>query len=222
MTSAKNPLTLDIPEEPIYLDADATRLAQVVTNILNNAAQYSPAGSPISVGVQLDGEVVRIDIADAGVGIAREALSRIFEMFTRVGRETRGAYAGLGVGLNLARRLVEMHGGQLVASSEGLGKGSHFLITLPLAEPKAVEHTPDDLRPPGTARGAVRVLLVDDNVDAAASLSLLLQLGGHTTQVAHSGPEALRLADEFKPEIVLVDARATRHERLRGGARNSC
>lgn len=205
MTSAKNPLTLDIPEEPIYLDADATRLAQVVTNILNNAAQYSPAGSPISVGVQLDGEVVRIDIADAGVGIAREALSRIFEMFTRVGRETRGAYAGLGVGLNLARRLVEMHGGQLVASSEGLGKGSHFLITLPLAEPKAVEHTPDDLRPPGAARGAVRVLLVDDNVDAAASLSLLLQLGGHTTQVAHSGPEALRLADEFKPEIVLLD-----------------
>ena len=205
MTSAKNPLTLDIPEEPIYLDADATRLAQVVTNILNNAAQYSPAGSPISVGVQLDGEVVRIDIADAGVGIAREALSRIFEMFTRVGRETRGAYAGLGVGLNLARRLVEMHGGQLVASSEGLGKGSHFLITLPLAEPKAVERTPDDLRPPGAARGAVRVLLVDDNVDAAASLSLLLQLGGHTTQVAHSGPEALRLADEFKPEIVLLD-----------------
>jgi PAS domain S-box-containing protein len=205
MTSAKNPLTLDIPKEPIYLYADATRLAQVVTNILNNAVQFSPAGSPISVRVELDGETIRIDIADAGVGIAREALNRIFEMFTRVGRATSGAHAGLGIGLNLARRLVEMHGGQLVASSEGRGKGSHFLITLPLAEPKAVEDTPENLPAPQAARGAVRVLLVDDNVDATASLSLLLQLGGHTTQVAHSGIEALRLVAEFKPEIVLLD-----------------
>jgi PAS domain S-box-containing protein len=205
MRSAKNPLTLDIPKVPIYLYADATRLAQAFTNILNNAAQYSPAGSPISVHVELDSETVRIDIADAGMGIARETLNRIFDMFTRVGRETSGAHAGLGIGLNLARRLVEMHGGHLVASSEGLGKGSHFLITLPLAEPKAGEHSPEDLRPLEAARDAVRVLIVDDNVDAAASLSLLLQLGGHTTRVAHSGPEALRVAAEFKPDIVLLD-----------------
>jgi PAS domain S-box-containing protein len=203
-TSAKNPLDLDIPKEPIYLHADETRLAQVFTNILNNAAQYSPAGSPISVRVELDSESVRIDIADAGVGIAREALNRIFDMFTRVGRETAGAHTGLGIGLNLARRLVEMHGGRLVASSEGLGKGSHFLITLPLAA-SMPEHTSEDLRPPEIARGVVRILLVDDNVDAVASLSLLLQLGGHTTQVAHNGPEALRLAAEFKPDIVLLD-----------------
>jgi PAS domain S-box-containing protein len=205
MTRAKNPLTLDIPKEPIYVHADPTHLAQVFTNILNNAVQYSPAGSPISVRVEIHRETVRIDIADAGVGIAREALNHIFEMFTRVGREISGAYAGLGIGLNLARRLVEMHGGRLVASSEGRGKGSHFLITLPLAESQTVEHTPEDLPPPETARSAVRVLLVDDNVDAAASLSLLLQLSGHTTQVAHSGPEALRLAAEFKPDIVLLD-----------------
>jgi PAS domain S-box-containing protein len=205
MTSTKNPLDLDIPQEPIYLQADATRLAQVFTNILNNAAQYSPAGSPISVRVERDSETVRIDIADTGAGIAREALSRIFDMFTRVGRETAGANAGLGIGLNLARRLVDMHGGQLVASSEGLGKGSHFLITLPLDTRKATEHTSKDLRPSAAAQGAARILLVDDNVDAAASLSLLLQLGGHTTQVAHTGPEALRLAAEFKPDIVLLD-----------------
>jgi PAS domain S-box-containing protein len=205
MTSGKNPLALDIPKEPIYLHADATRLAQVFTNILNNAVQYSPAGSPISVRVELDGETVRIDLADAGVGIAREALNRIFEMFTRVGRETSRTHAGLGIGLNLARRLVEMHDGQLVASSEGRGKGSHFLITLPLADPKTVEPASEDPRPPQAPRGAVRVLLVDDNVDATASLSLLLQLGGHTTQVAHSGIEALRLVAEFKPEIVLLD-----------------
>jgi PAS domain S-box-containing protein len=205
MRSAKNTLTLDIPKVPIYLYADATRLAQAFTNILNNAAQYSPAGSPISVNVELDSKTVRIDIADAGVGIARETLNRIFDMFTRVGRETAGAHAGLGIGLNLARRLVEMHGGHLVASSEGLGKGSHFLIALPLAEPKKVERSPGDLRPPEAPRGAVRVLIVDDNVDAAATLSLLLQLGGHTTRVAYTGSEALRLAAEFKPDIVLLD-----------------
>ena len=205
MTNAKIPLTLDIQEEPIYLQADATRLAQVFTNILNNAVQYSPAGSPISVRIELDGDTVRIDIADTGVGIAREALNRIFDMFTQVGRETPRANAGLGIGLNLARRLVEMHGGHLIASSEGLGKGSRFLITLPLAGPKTMEHTPGDLRALEAARSTSRVLLVDDNVDAAASLSLLLQLGGHITQVAHSGPEALRLAAEFNPDIVLLD-----------------
>jgi len=205
MTDAKNPLNLDIPKEPIYLYADATRLTQVFTNILNNAAQYSPTGSPISVRVELDIETVRIDIADSGVGIAPEALNRIFDMFTRVGRETGGANAGLGVGLNLARRLVEMHEGRLVASSEGLGKGSHFLITLPLSGPKVMERTNKDLPPSEAARDATRILLVDDNVDAAASLSLLLQLGGHITQIAHDGPEALRLAAEFKPDIVLLD-----------------
>jgi len=205
MTGAKHPLTLDVPEEPIYLNADATRLAQVFTNILNNAVQFSAAGSPICVRVELDVEAVRIDIADSGVGIAREALNRVFEMFTRVGRETSGAHAGLGIGLNLARRLVEMHGGKLVASSEGPGKGSHFLMTLPLAEPWATEHVAEDLRPPKAAPSAVRVLLVDDNVDAVASLSLLLQLGAHTTQVAHTGAEALRLVAEFKPDIVLLD-----------------
>jgi CheY-like chemotaxis protein len=157
------------------------------------------------VRVELDGKTVRIDIADAGMGIARETLNRIFDMFTRVGRESPGAHAGLGIGLNLARRLVEMHGGRIIASSEGLGKGSHFLITLPLAEPKAVEHPREDHRSPEVAQGAVRVLIVDDNVDAAASLSLLLQLGGHTTRVAHSGSEALRVAAEFKPGIVLMD-----------------
>jgi signal transduction histidine kinase/ActR/RegA family two-component response regulator len=205
LTSGKNPLNFDIPKEPIYLHADETRLAQAFTNILNNAAQYSAAGSPISVRAELDSATVRIDIADAGVGIAREALDRIFDMFTRVGRETASANAGLGIGLNLARRLIEMHGGHLVASSAGLGQGSHFLTTLPLAEPNAVEHTPEDLRPAGAVRSAVRILLVDDNVDAAASLSLLRQLGGHITQVAHNGPEALRLAAEFKPDVVLLD-----------------
>jgi len=206
MTSAKNSLALDIPEAPLYLEADATRLTQVFTNILNNATQYSAAGGPISVRVEIGTAQVRIDIADSGVGIAAAALNRIFEMFTRVGREAKNTHAGLGIGLNLARRLVEMHGGELVATSEGLGKGSHFLVSLPLAEPAQDDSATLKALPlDGNKRDAVRALLVDDNMDAAASLSLLLQLGGHTTVLAHDGPEALRIATEFKPDIVLLD-----------------
>ena len=107
-------------------------MTQALTNILNNAAQYSTAGSPISVRVETRHEDVRIDIADAGIGIAREALNRIFDMFTQVGRDAGRSHAGLGIGLSLARRWVEMHEGELVATSEGAGRGSHFLITLPL------------------------------------------------------------------------------------------
>ncbi|MDP9090005.1 MAG: ATP-binding protein [Pseudomonadota bacterium] len=202
--TTNNAITLEGPIEPLFLQADATRLTQVFTNILNNAAQNSAAGAPITVRVESDGTQVRIDIADTGVGIAREALNRIFDMFTRVGRDAKSTHAGLGIGLNLARRLVELHDGQLVASSEGLGKGSHFLISLPLPEAALGEATtkaaPDeDSRTPG------RALIVDDNVDAAVTLSLLLQLGGHTTALAHDGPEALKVAAQFKPDIVLLD-----------------
>jgi len=206
LTSAtQNTLTLDVPIEPLYLEADATRLTQVFTNILNNAAQNSAAGSPISMHVEIVDAQVRIDIADAGVGIAREALNRIFDMFTRVGRDGKKAHAGLGIGLNLARRLVELHDGELIAESEGLGKGSNFQITLPLAPVQEESVRGEELAPDSNKRGRVRALLVDDNVDAASSLSLLLQLAGHDVCVAHDGPEALKLASDFKPDIVLLD-----------------
>jgi PAS domain S-box-containing protein len=206
MAATKNSLTLETPEEPLYLQADVTRLTQVFTNILNNAARYTPAGGRVSVRVERLGERVLIDIADSGVGIDREALKRIFDMFTRVGRETPGTHAGLGIGLHLARRLVEMHAGELVATSEGIGKGSHFLVTLPLVETVAPgSNTAEGLPPEQTTRGAVRALIVDDNADAAATLSLLLELGGHTTSIAYTGPDALRIATEFKPDIVLLD-----------------
>jgi len=206
LTSAtQNTLTLDVPIEPLYLEADATRLTQVFTNILNNAAQNSAAGSPISMHVEIVDAQVRIDIADAGVGIAQEALNRIFDMFTRVGRDGKKAYAGLGIGLNLARRLVELHDGELIAKSEGLGKGSNFQITLPLAPVQEESVSGEEFAPDSNKRGRVRALLVDDNVDAASSLSLLLQLAGHDVCVAHDGPEALKLASDFKPDIVLLD-----------------
>jgi CheY-like chemotaxis protein len=172
---------------------------------LNNAAQNSAAGSPISMHVEIVDAQVRIDIADAGVGIAREALNRIFDMFTRVGRDEKKPHAGLGIGLNLARRLVELHDGELIAKSEGLGKGSNFQITLPLAPVQEESVSAEELAPDSNKRGTVRALLVDDNVDAASSLSLLLQLAGHDICIAHDGPEALKLASDFKPDIVLLD-----------------
>ena len=201
----RNALILEIPAESIYLQGDATRLAQVFTNLLNIAAQYSSPGDPISVRVKADGATAEIDIADAGAGISAQALTSIFEMFTRVGRSEHGMHGGLGIGLHLARRLVEMHGGRLVASSEGLGKGSHFLVTLPLTESIDEEQMCEDRQASAGAPSSARVLLVDDNVDAAVSLSLLLQLGGHTTQVAHGGSEALQRVGEFKPDLVLLD-----------------
>lgn len=204
-TTNKNALSLVLPAESMYLDADPIRLTQVFTNLLNNAAQYSVAGDPITVRAESDQSTVRIDIADTGVGIAREALNRIFDLFTRVGRDSTTPSAGLGIGLNLARRLVEMHGGQLVASSEGLGRGSRFLVTLPLAEEAdTVSSAAEGDRPTRTAN-PVRALIVDDNIDAAATLSLLLQLAGHTTATAHNGLQALQTAAEFKPDVVLLD-----------------
>jgi PAS domain S-box-containing protein len=206
MASAQNSLTLDVPEERIYLHADATRLTQVFTNILNNAAQFSAPAGPISLRAEIDGQVLRIDIADTGVGIARDALNRIFEMFTRVGRDTDRKHAGLGIGLNIARRLVEMHGGTLVATSEGRGRGSHFVVSLPLGEPARGEAAPaESVSPQPELPGKVRALIVDDNTDAAASLGLLLDLGGHTTCIVHNGPDALKVVAEFKPDVVLLD-----------------
>lgn len=189
----QNPLKLELPAAPLYLHADTTRLTQVFTNILNNAAQYNAAAGPITVRVDCDGSTVRIDIADAGVGIAREALNRIFDMFTRAGRDSRKPHGGLGIGLNLARRLVEMHDGQLVASSEGLGRGSHFVITLPLSDQNEESTAATSERTEQKTRSPVRALIVDDNIDAAVSLSLCCNWLGippvsRTTVRRHSKP----------------------------------
>jgi PAS domain S-box-containing protein len=200
----KNTLTLDLPGESPVLQGDTMRLTQVFTNVLNNASQYSARGGPISVRVESSDGLTRIEIADAGVGIAGDALNRIFDMFTRVGHDAKYIHAGLGIGLNRSRRLVEMHGGQLVAASEGLEKGSRFLITLPLPE-AAPKESASNAPPTEARREPIRALIVDDNVDAAGSLSLLLQLGGHAICTAYNGADALILAPEFKPDIVLLD-----------------
>lgn len=205
MTAANNPLTADMPKEPFFLHADGTRLTQVFTNLLTNASQYSAAGDPITLSTVSDGVHVQVDIADRGIGIGPEAIDQIFEMFTAVGRNANGSCAGLGIGLNLARRLVELHDGTLIATSEGLGHGSHFLVKLPLAEPTTGDWSRLASHPNSDTKRAIRALIVDDNVDAAESLSLLLKYEGHSTAIANNGLEVLGKLPEFKPDIVLLD-----------------
>jgi PAS domain S-box-containing protein len=201
-------LNVDVPDEPLQLDVDPTRMAQVLSNLLNNAAKYTPNGGRIELSARCDGNDVLISVTDTGVGIPAESLASVFEMFSQIGQNKDRAQGGLGIGLTLARRLVELHGGQLLASSEGSGKGSRFTVRLPLASDDSAEWlVAGGNRSAANAgrAGGVRVLIVDDNVDAAESLSVLLEIGGHAARIANDGYRALLLAQEFRPQIVFLD-----------------
>ena len=200
----RHELHVDLPDEPLVLNADPTRLAQVVSNLLNNAAKYTPAGGRIALAAHREGGEVVVRISDNGIGIAPESLSLVFEMFTQASGSAYRVQGGLGIGLSLVRRLVELHGGTVSASSEGEGRGSSFTVRLPLAGADALPATRESGRPPGPARG-LRVLVVDDNIDAAESLSALLQMAGHEVTVARDGAEGLARAAEMHPEAVFLD-----------------
>jgi PAS domain S-box-containing protein len=199
-------LEVTLPDESVQLYADATRLAQVVSNLLNNAAKYTPHGGRIALSTRREGDRVVISVADTGIGIAREALPEVFEMFTQVGRTRDRSQGGLGIGLALVRRLVELHGGRVTAVSPGEGEGSTFTVRLPLLEePQTPAHAPAPVSCADANARALRVLVVDDNADAAESLASLLELSGHETRVANDGEQAVRAAHEFHPEIVFLD-----------------
>ncbi len=197
-------LSVELPSKPIYVDADPVRLAQVLSNLLNNAAKYTNRGGHIQFSAQANDDDIQIIVLDDGIGIAEDMLPEIFDMFTQVDYSLERAHAGLGVGLALSRRLVELHGGTLEASSDGVGHGSRFVVTLKLA---AV--TEDN----GEHRGAEgeneershRVLLVDDNVDFVATMSTLLSTMGHQVRMVHNGIDALDVAGEFAPEFAFLD-----------------
>ncbi|HYC47461.1 MAG TPA: ATP-binding protein [Burkholderiales bacterium] len=196
-------LTVRLPLRPIHVDADVTRLAQVFANLLNNAAKYTERGGRISVTAACEGNALVVRVADTGFGISEDVLPRIFDMFTQADDTMRRSQGGLGVGLTLAKRLVEMHGGEISARSEGPGKGSEFIVRLPLAEQPAAAPAPATS---GPAVGASRrVLIVDDNADSARSLEILLGLAGHIVRSAHDGAEALVAAAEFRPDVILLD-----------------
>lgn len=197
-------VSVDMPPAPITLFADGTRLAQVFSNLLDNAAKYTPAGGQITVQVRCSAHGVVVSFIDSGIGLAPEALQPIFDMFTHVGRDANGLQQGLGIGLNLVRRLVEMHGGEVTASSDGLGKGSEFQVALPLDLDQGEVGDIPSVRPTRPVQ-PIRVLIVDDNVDAASTLSMLLQSEHHRIETAFSGQQGLEMVADFKPDIVFLD-----------------
>jgi PAS domain S-box-containing protein len=203
----RHELAVELPPEPLELEADVTRMVQVLSNLLNNAAKYTPAGGRITLSAwREDGHAV-IAVADSGIGIPSASIGSVFEMFTQVRGSLDRAQGGLGIGLSLVRRLVELHGGRVSAFSGGRGRGSTFTVRLPLrpGTPHAPAPVDEQGAQPGGPGGPLRVLVVDDNLDAADSLVALLEILGHTTTVAHDGPQGLDAARTFVPDLVLLD-----------------
>ena len=203
----RHALSLDLPAEPLWLDADPARIAQVIGNLLNNAARYTPVGGTVDVGARRVGDELVLAIADSGIGIPGEALGGIFEMFTQVGRHAEREHGGLGIGLALVRRLVELHGGSVEVQSAGPGHGTTVQVRLPLAAPLQAEgeRTTDRPAPAPQARRCRRILVVDDNRDAAESLAVILRLSGHRVEVAYDGWQAIEAARALQPELVFLD-----------------
>ena len=200
----RHEITVSLPPEPIFLYADAARLEQVLVNLLTNAAKYTDQGGRIWLSIEQEKNAVVIKVRDTGIGIAPELLPRIFELFTQAERSLDRSQGGLGIGLCLVQRLVELHGGTVTVHSV-LGHGSEFVVRLPVT-PTVLPALPtpalDTVQPPANSR---RVLVVDDNVDAAQSLALLLEMSGHEVKLAYDGLSAVAAAIAYQPEVVLLD-----------------
>lgn len=198
-------LTVEVPQEPIWLDADLTRLHQIIGNLVTNANKYTEPGGRLMVRVDTEGGFGRVVVRDTGIGIEPEFLPSIFDLFTQNDRSLVRSEGGLGIGLTMVERLVELHGGTVTAHSDGPHQGSEFVVRLPLAP------NPDAIPPlllRGTASAAPgprRILVVDDNRDAAETLGELLRLWGHSVTVVHDGPSAIKQAADEVPEVVVLD-----------------
>jgi PAS domain S-box-containing protein len=205
ITAAGHQLAVSLPTQPLTINADPVRLAQIISNLLNNSAKYTEAGGQIWLTVRRHDNTVSISVRDSGMGIPPEMLPHVFQLFTQVDRHARRAQGGLGIGLALVKSLTEMHGGEVSASSPGLGHGSEFVVRLPLAaEPRHTNAPWPEVRP-RTAVTPHRVLVVDDNRDAAMSMCMLLKFLGTDVRAAFNGPEALAAMAEYKPAVVLLD-----------------
>lgn len=206
--AAGHRLSLDLPGDPVLLDVDPTRIAQVLGNLLNNAAKYTPARGHVQLRAALQGDaLLRIEVEDDGLGIPPHMLDDIFELFTQVGGVPEQSQGGLGIGLSLARRLIELHGGSIRAHSAGAGCGSLFTVELPLPPPSPVPSHPANVGSAALNEQARqrRILVVDDNVDAAESLQMLLSLGGHDVHIVHTGTDALAAVLSHAPDLVFLD-----------------
>jgi CheY-like chemotaxis protein/nitrogen-specific signal transduction histidine kinase len=207
LESRQQHLRVDLPTVPVWLYVDSRRIVQVFAGILNNSSKFSHVGAEIRVNATEDEKCLVISISDDGAGISEEVLPQVFDRFTRNASGTRDAHIGLGIGMTLAKRLVELHGGQIAVHSDGPGEGSTFVVQLNLAHVQAVRAAPSATESvvSDPARSSARVLIVDDNRDAAQSLALMLDLEGHEVRTAADGLEALEVAEVFRPKVVLLD-----------------
>ncbi|HJU74976.1 MAG TPA: response regulator [Gemmatimonadaceae bacterium] len=197
-------LTVDVPESGLVMEGDATRLTQVFANLLHNASKFTDRGGTLAIKATRTGSDVEVTVTDNGEGIQTELLAGIFEMFSQADRSLERRHGGLGIGLTMAKRLVEMHGGSIVAKSDGLGKGSEFSVRLPLATGVAVpEQRPVSGKWPAVVTR--RILVADDNPDSLESLALVLRLKGNDVRTASDGMRAIAEADAFQPDVILLD-----------------
>jgi PAS domain S-box-containing protein len=204
----KHKLTVNLPPRPVRLNGDIIRLAQVISNLLSNAAKYTDEGGAIRLTAEAVNDEVVVRVEDDGAGVPAEDLPRIFDLFIQADRSLDRAQGGLGIGLTLARGVVEMHGGRIEAFSDGPGRGSEFVARFPALADAPGEACESSVAVKGDETGAsktCRVLVVDDSVDSAESLSVALALEGHKTKTAHDGPSALELARAFRPQVTLLD-----------------
>jgi PAS domain S-box-containing protein len=200
---AGHELTIALPPQPVELDADPTRLAQVFLNLLNNAAKYTERGGRIRLAVERQDKQITVSVTDTGIGMAPDALVSIFDMFHQAEHSLEKSRGGLGIGLTLVKRLVEMHGGHIEARSAGLGMGSEFVVTLPVAgQGSSTANEPDEA---AASRSALRILVVDDNHDACDMLVMLLEAQGNETHAAHDGQEGVAMAERLRPDVILFD-----------------
>ncbi|MFC3457356.1 hybrid sensor histidine kinase/response regulator [Massilia haematophila] len=196
-------LVLDLPDRPVFLHGDATRLAQILSNLLNNAAKYTNRGGRVTLAGRVEEKTLVLEVSDTGIGIAPEMLDSVFEMFVQVDSTLERTNAGLGVGLSLARKLVELHGGTITARSEGLGSGSCFTVRLPIVVEPELPTKPTPAAFISTE--TYRILLADDNVDFVNSIGALLTAMGHSVVITHNGPDALAAAARFCPDYAFLD-----------------
>jgi CheY-like chemotaxis protein len=204
ITESGHELIVSLPEQPVHVDGDLTRLSQVFANLLNNAAKFTDPGGRIQLTARIDGGDVVAAVQDNGVGMPSGQLSSIFEMFTHIDQGTDRSYGGLGIGLTLVRRLVELHGGSVIAESDGPGHGSVLTVRLPrlletVEQPRWME------KPAETGGARYRILIVDDNRDSADMLGVMLGLKGHTVQAVYDGSATFEVGATFAPDVVLLD-----------------
>lgn len=204
MDRGEHALNVTLPANPIMLSADPERLGQVLQNLLANAIKFSEPGDPVDLHVAREGDEVVISVRDRGIGIPAAQLPHIFEIFQQVDAEWKRIQGGLGIGLSLARKFVELHGGQVAAQSDGPGKGSEFIVRLP-AEPESDRREPASEKAAQEVSRGHRILVVEDNVDAANALAALLEIMQQEVRTAHDGGEGVAVAAQFRPEVILMD-----------------